>query len=274
MSKNVMVDSVPEFTKERSRAIGAILVELGRLSPDDVERIQDYASKHSVRFGDAALALQLLTEDDINLAIGRQFKYPILRRGGDSGVGDEVIAAYQPQSQTVEALRLLRSQLTLRWIGSAERKTMVILSPDRGDGRSWLAANLATVFAQMGERVLLIDADMRHPRQHQLFNLNNSVGLSALLTGRAGKEVVTRDAAARQARPPRARAGTRDRAAGLDRTVHRRRTRRGGAAPGAREGRPGSDARAVPDQRSALARATAESAANGTLIKDRARTGQ
>ncbi len=192
MSKNVMVDSVPEFTKERSRAIGAILVELGRLSPDDVERIQDYASKHSVRFGDAALALQLLTEDDINLAIGRQFKYPILRRGGDSGVGDEVIAAYQPQSQTVEALRLLRSQLTLRWIGSAERKTMVILSPDRGDGRSWLAANLATVFAQMGERVLLIDADMRHPRQHQLFNLNNSVGLSALLTGRAGKEVVTR----------------------------------------------------------------------------------
>src|SRR5260370_36042995 len=44
----------------------------------------------------------------------------------------------------------------------------------------------------MGERVLLIDADMRHPRQHYLFNLNNSVGLSALLTGRAGREIVAR----------------------------------------------------------------------------------
>ncbi len=62
----------------------------------------------------------------------------------------------------------------------------------RGEGRSWLAANLATVFAQMGERVLLIDADLRHPRQHELFNLNNSVGLSALLTGRAGREIVRR----------------------------------------------------------------------------------
>ncbi len=44
----------------------------------------------------------------------------------------------------------------------------------------------------MGERTLLIDADMRHPRQHQLFNLNNAVGLSALLTGRAGREIVSR----------------------------------------------------------------------------------
>ena len=39
---------------------------------------------------------------------------------------------------------------------------------------------------------MLIDADMRHPRQHELFNLNNAVGLSALLTGRAGKEIVSR----------------------------------------------------------------------------------
>jgi MinD-like ATPase involved in chromosome partitioning or flagellar assembly len=44
----------------------------------------------------------------------------------------------------------------------------------------------------MGERVLLTDADMRHPRQHYLFNLNNSIGLSALLTGRAGREIVSR----------------------------------------------------------------------------------
>jgi receptor protein-tyrosine kinase len=145
-----------------------------------------------VLFGEAALSLRLLTQDDINLAIGHQFKYPILRKGGDAGVGDDVIAGYQPQHPAVEALRGLRSQLTLRWTGSAEKKTLVVLSPDRGDGRSWLAANLATVFAQMGERVLLIDADMRHPRQHELFNLNNAVGLSALLTGRAGKEVIAR----------------------------------------------------------------------------------
>jgi capsular exopolysaccharide synthesis family protein len=48
------------------------------------------------------------------------------------------------------------------------------------------------LFAQIGERTLLIDADMRHPRQHQLFNLSNAAGLSALLTGRAGKEAAIR----------------------------------------------------------------------------------
>jgi chain length determinant protein tyrosine kinase EpsG len=89
-------------------------------------------------------------------------------------------------------LRALRSQLTLRWFNDSNHKVVAITSPGRSEGRSWLAANLATVFAQIGERTLLIDADMRHPRQHELFNLGNSVGLSALLTGRAGKEIVSR----------------------------------------------------------------------------------
>jgi len=97
-----------------------------------------------------------------------------------------------PQSDLVEPLRALRSQLSLRWVNGVGRRVLAITSPGRGEGRSWLAANLATVFAQMGERVLLIDADMRHPRQHVFFNLNNSVGLSALLTGRAGREIVCR----------------------------------------------------------------------------------
>ena len=111
---------------------------------------------------------------------------------GLSGVTDDVIAAYLPQSDLVEPLRALRSQLSLRWVNGVGRRILAITSPGRGEGRSWLAANLATVFAQMGERVLLIDADMRHPQQHVFFNLNNSVGLSALLTGRAGREIVCR----------------------------------------------------------------------------------
>jgi receptor protein-tyrosine kinase len=192
MSKTVSLETIPEFTKDRSRAIGAILVELGRLSPSEVERIQLFAAKQNLRFGEAALTLHLLTEADIELAVAQQFKYPILRRGGDGGVSDDVVAAYQPQSAMVESLRVLRSQLTLRWNTPNERKSLVVVSADRGDGRSWLTANIATVFAQMGDRVLLIDGDMRHPRQHELFNIDNSVGLSALLTGRAGKEIVAR----------------------------------------------------------------------------------
>jgi len=192
MTRAVVAENVPELSRDRSNSIGAILVEQGRLSPDEVEKIQQFALRNGLRFGDAALKLRLLTETDVDQAIAQQFKYPVLARGGEHGVADEVVAAYLPQSRMVEPLRLLRSQLSLRRVDSEKKQILVIASAGRGEGRSWLAANLATVFAQMGERVLLIDADLRHPRQHELFNLNNSVGLSALLTGRAGREIVRR----------------------------------------------------------------------------------
>jgi receptor protein-tyrosine kinase len=178
--------------RDQSRAIGTILVEQGRIGQRDVEEIQRFATQNNLRFGDAALQLNLLTQNDIDVALAQQFNYPILARGGKNGVADDVIAAYLPQSEHVESLRALRSQLSLRWDSGVARRILAITSPGRGEGRSWLAANLATVFAQMGERILLIDCDMRHPRQHEMFNLNNAVGLSALLTGRAGREVVYR----------------------------------------------------------------------------------
>jgi chain length determinant protein tyrosine kinase EpsG len=183
---------MPRAARDRGRAIGSILVDQGRLSADDVDQIRSFAEEHGLRFGDAAVRLNLITQTDIDYALAQQFNYPILARGGEDGVSDELIAAYNPQSEMVEPLRAIRSQLLLRWPPDANRKVLAIVSPERGEGRSWLAANLAIVFAQIGERTLLIDTDMRHPRQHQLFNMSNETGLSALLTGRAGREIARR----------------------------------------------------------------------------------
>jgi protein-tyrosine kinase len=175
------------------RAIGTILVEEGRIGPHEVERIQRFARDRGLLFGDAAVQLRMASQDDVDLALARQFDYPTLLRGGADGVAADVIAAYNPTSPALEPLRALRSELTLRWLSSAPRRMLAITSPERGEGRSWLAANLATVFAQAGQRTLLIDTDMRHPCQHRLFNLDNSTGLSALLSGRtAGRDVVRR----------------------------------------------------------------------------------
>jgi receptor protein-tyrosine kinase len=66
----------------------------------------------------------------------------------------------------------------------------VVASPHGAEGRSYLAANLAIVFSQLGARTLLVDADMRKPRQHQIFGLPSGHGLSALLSGR-GAETAT-----------------------------------------------------------------------------------
>jgi protein-tyrosine kinase len=184
------VEKIAEPVRDRSRVLGAILVEQGLLKPEDVDEIQRFASSTRIRFGEAALQLGLLSQQDVDVAIAQQFNYPTVARGGTHGVADDVVAAYLPQSEMIEPLRALRSQLSLRWDG--DHRILAVTSPSRGEGRSWLAANLATVYAQMGKRTLLIDADMRHPRQHELFNLDNAAGLSALLTGRAGREIVCR----------------------------------------------------------------------------------
>jgi protein-tyrosine kinase len=190
VSKMAKIDALAEGYR---RCIGAILVEEGHLNPDQADEIDRYATGVGLRFGEAAVQLKLVSDIQVQSALARQFNYPILAHGGEHGVADDVVAAYRPQCDSVEPLRALRNQLMLRWLNYKPRKALAITSTNRGDGRSWLAANLATVFAQAGRRTLLIDADLRHPSQHRLFNLDNALGLSALLTGRAkGRDVVRR----------------------------------------------------------------------------------
>jgi len=167
-----------------ARSIGAILIDAGKLSAMDAEKILREQKLHSLRFGDAAIKLGLLNHDDIQFALANQFDYPYLPHG-DQSISGEVIAAFSPDSPVVEQLRALRTQLMLRWFDTElQRKTLAIVSPENGEGRSYVAANLAVVFSQLGERTLLIDADLRQPRQHQLFKITNSAGLSSVLTGR------------------------------------------------------------------------------------------
>jgi len=175
------------------RSIGAILVDTGRLSAENAERILRLQKEQGKRFGDAAIELGLLSEDDIRFALASQFDYPYLP-AGDTSLSHELVAAYQPFSPAVEQLRALRSQLMLRWFDAeAQRKALAIVSPGNGEGRSFIAANLAIVFSQLGERTLLIDADLRTPRQHELFKLRQNAGLSGVLAGRVGgNEAVVR----------------------------------------------------------------------------------
>jgi len=172
--------------------IGALLVDAGKIIPQEAERVLRYAKEKGLRFGDAAIELGLVSREEIDRIVAQQFDYPYLIPG-ESAVSPEVEAAYAPFSRRVEELRALRSQLLLRGFGEdSARRCLAILSPDRRDGRSHLAANLAVVFSQLGEHTLLIDADLRHPRQHDLFGIPNGVGLSTVLSGRAGPEAIQR----------------------------------------------------------------------------------
>ncbi len=189
-----MTVSVASGAPRANRSIGAILMDSGALSPEDAERILMLQKEQGLRFGEAAVRLGLLTEADIQFALSRQFSYAYLRAVGDKKpLSDELVAAYQPFSPRVEQLRAIRSQLMLRWFDKAEqRQVLTLVGTERGEGRTYLAANLAVVFSQLGERTLLIDANMRQPRQHELFLLQNKVGLSTVLSGRSRDEAIIR----------------------------------------------------------------------------------
>lgn len=178
-----MVQNTSFNSKSVDRSIGAILIDSGRLSPDDTERVLQFQKEAGLRFGEAGVKLGLLTEADILFALSLQFDYPFLS-GPTRPVSEDVVVAYRPFGNEGERLRSLRSQLQLRWFDEAGKNTsLAIIGPHRGEGRSYLAANLAVSFAQAGERTLLIDADLHNASQHKYFKLENGAGLSNLLAG-------------------------------------------------------------------------------------------
>lgn len=163
----------------KDRTLGRILLESGKISLQDADRIISYQKREGMLFGEAAVKLKLITADDLRRALATQFSYPYVRPG-DVKFSKELVTAFNPFSAEAERFRGIRSQLLLRWFTS-ERRALSVMSPSGSDGRSYVSANLAVALSQVGERTLLIDADMRKPRQHRIFNVPNDRGLSMIL---------------------------------------------------------------------------------------------
>ena len=93
---------------------------------------------------------------------------------------NELIAFVSPKTQISEVFRTLRTNIQFMNVDEG-LKSLLITSTVPGEGKSWVASNLAVTFAQAGKRVLLVDADMRKGRQHEIFEVNNNNGLSNYL---------------------------------------------------------------------------------------------
>ncbi len=172
------------------RSIGDIIAELRNLTADQVQRVLQYQQDQGVRFGEAAVALGMASKDDVLFALSQQFHYPYAPEEKRS-LSPELVALNEPFSPRAEGFRAMRSQLMMRLFAEAEpRRALAVISPDAGDGKSYCAANLAVTLAQLGGRTLLVDADMRGPRQHEVFKLKNKAGLSGILSGRSDSHVI------------------------------------------------------------------------------------
>lgn len=120
--------------------------------------------------------------DDLEEEIGM----PVVAKVFKSDIGSknnrkiELLAQKYPKSVVSESIKTLRTNLQFSSVDE-DIKTILITSSIPGEGKSFISANLAISFAQTDKRVLIVDCDMRKGRQHRIFKLSNSKGLSNLL---------------------------------------------------------------------------------------------
>jgi len=112
---------------------------------------------------------------------------PVIKResstvSAGSSLDKTMVTYFKPKSRQAEAYRAIRTSLYFSTRGE-QHKVIQITSPNPGDGKTTLSANLAVSIAQSGKRVLLIDADFRRPRIHELLGIDKSIGMSSVING-------------------------------------------------------------------------------------------
>ncbi|MBW3605154.1 MAG: P-loop NTPase [Actinobacteria bacterium] len=138
-----------------------------------------------VGFGVVLLREQLdertRSTDDVEKALGVPVLASVPRLPGKAEI-DRMVMHRQPLSAAAESFRMLREALVSSGVGR-EKRVVVILSALEGEGKTTVAANLAAAFAERGLVTLAVDADLRQPNLHRLFDVTNEEGLSEALSG-------------------------------------------------------------------------------------------
>ena len=179
-----------ESNEVAGRSIGSIISETRNLGAEQVEKILKHQREKGIRFGEAAISLGYASIDDVMYALSQQFHYPYAAQS-QRQANPELVALNKPFGVQAESFRAIRSQIMMRLFNEGQvRRAIAVVSPDSGDGKTFFAANLAITLAQLGGRTLLVDADLRGPRQHEVFGIPNNAGLSGILSGRAESKVI------------------------------------------------------------------------------------
>lgn len=166
--------------------MGQAFIEANKLTEEEVIRIVQLQQRKRIRFGEAAIKLGLLTEEDVHEVLAQQFKYQTIAKHGEGSkkrISSRLLISHSPYSAQAESIRRFRSEIMLR-AGEQTCLVIALTSPNAKEGKSHLSASLAIAFAQLNLKTLLLDANLRKPSLHQLFDVSNKTGLSTMLAGR------------------------------------------------------------------------------------------
>ena len=156
--------------------MGELLVAQGKLIGADVDKILDHQREKGMYFGEAAVDLELVTQDDILRALSSQFGYTYGQGDEEEASSEEKVMANAPFGELAEEFRSIRGQLLNNWL-TPNQKTLAIVSPGSKEGRSYVAANLAMAFSQTGRSTLLIDLC---PQYKAVFTIQGQSSLTPL----------------------------------------------------------------------------------------------
>ena len=179
MATVIRKDQDRDWTGTRAGTIGELLLRAGKLDEAAVASVLAAQRQDGRPFGEVAVSMGLVLESDVQRVLARQFDYSTVEPDS-SHLDRALFAAFESSGPQIEALRRLRSELKLRCFKEQSRPLAVFSARAVADA-SIVAANLAIAVSQIGERTLLVDANLRTRRQRELFGLPSREGLSNLL---------------------------------------------------------------------------------------------
>ena len=168
-----------EARAERDNKLGATLIRLGKLNDESIARIAELQRRTNAPFAAAASKLGLVTKEDVATAIGVQNGF--IREGeGEGRLPANAVIVRRPGSKEAEQFRALRTRLLTS--KEADKLGLFAIAAN-GSSREadHVAINLAASFAQLGRRVLIVDADLRSTRLSSRFGVAAGPGLRETL---------------------------------------------------------------------------------------------
>lgn len=166
--------------------LGETLVRLGRLERDDVAKICGVQAAKGGAFGRTAVRLGLIEPPDLQYALGVHLGF--LHETQERVVIPEAITvARNPYSKDAAQFRAIRAQM-LTGLDETKLKSFCVAAAGKEVDAAYMAINLASSFAQLGRRVLLIDANLRMPTLARVFGEPAAPGVSDIIEGTAGFE--------------------------------------------------------------------------------------